>query len=266
MILAPTSDARLRRLIGQAALPEEDVFFETSTVLDALERGSPRLVIRVPEDPHPLASSVTSRAGSVPVLAVVPWRNGLRSRGAGDAEIALFPVDENVERLRQLIDGTAATHTWTDRLLQDLGRASGSPLAAGLRGMGRRVLEFPPRYHDLHQLARLSGLTRDALKARFRRRGLPSPFSYLRWFRVLAASRVLSDPSVTTVAAAFRLGFTSSGNLCRSVQATAGLNPTDLRDSGSRDRLLIAFTEELLGADLEEPLGGLTDLFLRSAA
>ena len=220
----------------------------------------------MPEDPHPLAGSVAARAGSVPVLAVVPWRRGLWNRSAADAEIALLPLDENIERLRQLIESAAATHTWTDRLLHELGRASGGPLPSGLRGMGRRVLEFPPRYRDLHQLARLSGLTRDALKARFRRRGLPSPFSYLRWFRVLAASRVLSDPTVTTVAAAFRLGFTSSGNLCRSVQATAGLNPSDLRDSESRGKLLARFAEELLGTDLEEPLGGLTDLFLRSVA
>ena len=264
MILAPTSDATLRRLIARGALPEEDVLFETSAILDALERGLPRLVVQVPGDPHPLSVRIGSAAGDVPVLTVVRSRRGL-SGVLGDG-VAVLPVDARPLRMRRLIEATAMSPTWADQVFQGLGVASGRPVPGGLRGMGRRILEFPPRYRNLRQLAELSGLSRDALKARFRRRGLPSPFSYLRWFRVLAASRVLADPSVTTVAAAFKLGFTSSGNLCRAVQSTARVNPGDLRHEEARARLLTSFARELLRPELHGPLSGLTELFERRAA
>jgi len=71
-----------------------------------------------------------------------------------------------------------------------------------LRAFGRRILEFPTHYHDLHAKARASHLSRGALKARFRRRGLESPYTYLRWFRMMAVSYLLSDREVTVAQAA----------------------------------------------------------------
>lgn len=108
------------------------------------------------------------------------------------------------------------------------------------------MLEFPARYPDLKALAGIGGLSAGALKARFRRRGLPSPYTYLRWFRSLAVVHILSDPSVTTLEAAYRIGMSSSGNLSRAVQDTTGLTPTRLRAAAGRESLIVGMVEELM--------------------
>jgi AraC-like DNA-binding protein len=105
-----------------------------------------------------------------------------------------------------------------------------------------------------------------ALKARFRRRGLPSPSRHLRWFRLLAAARVLSDPDETVLSAAYRLGFASDGNFCRWIRATSGLSPSTLRSWNGRLLVLVRLAEECLpegSLDEWEDLGG---LFLREVA
>ena len=55
--------------------------------------------------------------------------------------------------------------SWVDRTLADLSKVAGTPLPAPLRAFGRRILEFPTHYHDLHAKARASHLSRGALKA-----------------------------------------------------------------------------------------------------
>lgn len=131
--------------------------------------------------------------------------------------------------------------SWADRTLADLSKAAGTPRPAPLRAFGRRILEFPTHYHDLHAMARASHLSRGALKARFRRRGLESPYTYLRWFRMMAVSYLLSDREVTVAQAAYRLGFTSDGNLCRAMVSLTRLTPTEVRTVRGWNRLLIAF-------------------------
>ncbi|MFP3947547.1 MAG: helix-turn-helix domain-containing protein, partial [Longimicrobiales bacterium] len=151
-------------------------------------------------------------------------------------------------------------------LFRDLTAAAGRPLPGPLRGMGRRVLEFPSRYSDLHAMAALSGISRAALKARFRRRDLPSPYTYLRWFRVLAAVHVLEDGELTTEEAAYRVGLHSSGNFCRYVRKVSGCTPTELRQPVGRIRALTAFVEECLGPPELEAWEDLDDLFLARVA
>jgi AraC-like DNA-binding protein len=140
-----------------------------------------------------------------------------------------------------LIERSASEATWVDSALADLSRAAGARLPAPLRGFARRILEFPVHYKSLHPISKACGVTRGALKARFRRRGLASPYTYLRWLRIMAVAELLSDRSVSVATAAHRLGFTSDGNLCRMMGALTGLTPTEVRTVRGWQRLLITF-------------------------
>jgi AraC-like DNA-binding protein len=146
-----------------------------------------------------------------------------------------------VSRIRSLIEPAVTHPTWVDLALADLSRAAGARLPTPLRSFARRVLEFPTRYTSLHTVADACGLTRGALKARFRRRGLASPSVYLRWFRLMSAAQALSDRSITVAGAAHSLGFTSDGNLCRMMASMANLTPTEVRTVHGWNRLLITF-------------------------
>src|SRR5690606_33654902 len=109
------------------------------------------------------------------------------------AEVPPTRVEYAAERITQLLPRRAEPATWVDRALADLARAAGARLPAALRTIGRRVMEFPSHYADLHPLAEVTGISRGALKARFRRRGLVSPSVYVRWFRALASAHLLAN-------------------------------------------------------------------------
>jgi len=127
-------------------------------------------------------------------------------------------------------------------------------------------MEFPSHYHDLSPLAESCRVTRGALKARFRRRDLPSPYTYLRWFRMIACAYVLADRRVTVAQAATRLGFTSDGNLCRAMLALTHMTPTEVRTIRGWTRLLISFAWTHLGAESRQAWTELEDLFVRRVA
>jgi hypothetical protein len=57
----------------------------------------------------------------------------------------------------------------------------------------------------------------------------------------MAAAEVLSDRSITVAAAAHRVGFTSDGNLCRTMATLAQTTPTEVRTVRGWNRLLITF-------------------------
>ena len=266
MITALLSDPFLRAAVRRAALPEEDVFWEDRLVSNALEHGSARLLIHVPEERHPLLRSVERLAPDVPVLSLTRatlrgWEASRRARG-----VLVGRVEDTAGRLRVEIRHAAAPTRRVEGVFRSLTRASGRPLPAAFRGMARRVLEFPGRYTDLHDLAELSEVSRGALKARFRRRGLPSPYTYLRWLRVLAVADALSDSEATTASVAFGLGFTSGGNLCRFVQNTAAMPPSRLRTPSGRTAVLAAMARELLHPELVDGWEDLDELFLRRVA
>jgi AraC-like DNA-binding protein len=155
---------------------------------------------------------------------------------------------------------------WVETVFSDLTHTVGRGLPANLRGFSRRVLEFPIKYSSLASVGETFGISTGALKGRFRRRGLPSPSRYLRWFRLLTAARVLSDPYETTLTASYRLGFASDGNFCRWVQATSGVTPSSLRDWNSRLLLLVRFAEECLNNGTLDEWESFGDLFLRQVA
>lgn len=245
MIVASLASSRLHASVRRAARPDEDVVVGPSAD-EALRRGFPRAAVvetswsdRGPEWPD--APDVPALIVDGPLLE--RWE---ADRRVGGPEVPPDWTGYASSRIGMWLRRWGSRPTWVDLYLRDLGRAAGQPLPAPLRGLGRRVLEFPARYPDLKALAGIGGLSAGALKARFRRRGLPSPYSYLRWFRSLAVAHILSDPSVTTLGAAYRVGMSSSGNLSRAVQVTTGLTPTRLRADAGRENLVVGMVEELM--------------------
>lgn len=256
MILAQISNPYLAAALSRAVHPEEDLFLEEAVVQRALDFGYPRLLVRTADGGRPPSER--------PVPEVVVGHATLRTWEAERRMLELPPsrVEYLARQLRGLVERRAAEVTWVDRTLADMGRAGGTSLPRAMRGFARRVLEFPSHYDDLHPLAEGCGLSRGALKARFRRRDLPSPYSYLRWFRMMACAQVLSDPAVTVAQTAQQLGFTSDGNLCRAMDNLTGLKTSDLRTPRGRNQLLLRFAWEHLTPQALQGWEELEELFL----
>ncbi len=264
MIVVYVSDPQLRTAACLAAHREEDVVLDRDLAFDAMSWGYPRLLLRTVYDQLPLVPMV--RASDMRTLTLTEdmlagWEAERRKGGVSSGRVEFL-----AGRLGQLMEKQPSEATWVDRVLSDLGRAAGAPLPAPLRTLGRRILEFPSHYKDLYPLADACALSRGALKARFRRRNLPSPYTYLRWFRLIASGHVLADPSVTVARAARRIGFTSDGNLCRSMRMVTGMTPTEVRAQHGWNRLLITFAWQDLGAAALKEWRSMGDLFPRRAA
>jgi AraC-like DNA-binding protein len=235
MIVVRCTDPLLRNAVTLAAHVEEDVVSDAELAFEALQWRFPRLVVRA-----------GSHLGT-------PLPEGIPVLDLDDAMLRRWEVERRSERvpaprldflagrLTSLLESTETRATWVDGALADLSRAAGARLPGPLRSFARRVLEFPTRYTSLHAIAEGCALSRGALKARFRRRGLASPSVYLRWLRLMAAAHVLSDRSVSVAMAAHRLGFTSDGNLCRMMGSLAQTTPTEVRTVRGWNRLLITF-------------------------
>lgn len=254
--------------MARAARADEDVICGESEALEAQERGFPRLVVTT-EEVLPLVR----RAGALgaqraPVLILAPATRARHVAYGPDAGIgvAILGVDDRPARLAALM-GATASPSFADEILRGLGHASGRPLPAAFCGFARRVLEYPARYADLNRLTRVTGVSQGALKARFRRRGLPSPFLYLRWFRILAAGHLLSTrPQLSIGRAALLLGFSSGGNFCRAVAGMTGLSPSRLRERPALYRLIARFAGDVLPHQRLAVWEDLYPLFLRTAA
>lgn len=264
MIVGYISDPYLRAGLAQAGHREEDVVLDRSLADEALAFGHPRVVVCSAVEGGPALLPPGDCAVPVLVLTdamLAAWEAERLSR-----EIPLPRVEWTGRRLRESMEAQAAAATWVDRALGELGRAAGAQLPTSLRGFARRVMEFPSHYDDLHPVARACGLSRGALKARFRRRGLPSPSVYLRWFRMMAVSYALSDRTATVAQVANRLGFTSDGNLCRAMLALTGQTTTEVRTLHGWNRLLISFAWIHLGAEAVDAWHEMRELFLTRAA
>ncbi len=264
MIIGYISDPHVRAAVLRAGHSEEDVLLDPHLADEALAFGYPRLVVCTQAEGGCAAVPRSERVPPVFVLSsalLARWEEERRSDYRGVAR-----VEWMASRLREEVGREAWEVSWVDRALSDLGRAAGMPLPPALRGFGRRVLEFPSHYDDLHPLADACGLSRGALKARFRRRGLPSPYAYLRWFRVMAVAYALSDRAVTVAQVANRLGYTSDGNLCRSMLSFTRVTPTEARTLHGWNRLLISFAWTHLGPGALETWRGMDDLFVARVA
>lgn len=266
MIVALCSAPVLRAALPETAHPEEDVFVDGRLAVHAFEQGFPRAVFYVPEESHPLVGHLTQmgrKVRAVPVTRAMlhGWEAERRSR-----EVPPPRVKHVATRLAPLVARDSDAPSWVDRALADLSGAAGARLPAPFRAATRRVLEFPVHYTDLHGLSEGTGMSRGALKACFRRRGLPSPYLYLRWFRVFAAAHFLSDRSVTTLEVAHRLGFTTGGNFCRTVKSVTGLTASELRSVHGWNRLLVMFVWRYFGPREQEGWATLDGLFTRKVA
>jgi len=260
MIVARISDPLLRKALACATHSEEDLIAEAGLVDDAIQSGFPRLLVRAD-------GSVGTKAPRW--LPVIDLDDVLLERWEAERRSEELPeprLDFLTRRLRGLIERSAHEGTWVDSALADLTRAAGARLPLPLRAFARRILEFPLHYTTLHPVAKGCGLTRGALKARFRRRGLESPYTYLRWFRTIAVAQLLSDRTVTVAQAAARLGFTSDGNLCRMMASLTRLTPTDVRTVRGWNTLLISFAWQHLTPDALDAWAGLDGLFERRVA
>lgn len=264
MIVANLKAPLLRAAATRAAHPEEDVVLDPILAAEAMAYGYPRLMIHLASDGVDVPFLTLN--ANIPVLMVrqatlARWENERKAEAPHEPRVRFF-----AGRLRFLVEHEATPAVWVDRTLGELSRAAGAPLPRALRAFGRRILEFPSHYADLYPLAEASGVSRGALKARFRRRDLPSPYTYLRWFRMIACAHVLSDRRVTIARAARRLGFTSDGNLCRAMLSLTGMTPTQARTVRGWNRLLISFAWMYLGAESRRAWQDLEDLFIRRVA
>ena len=264
MIIGYIQDPYVRAGLLRAGHPEEDVVLDPVLADEAMAYGYPRLVVCTAGEGG--CATVAAFDRDVPRLMLSPqilarWEEERRER-----DLPAGRVDWMTDRLRSVVERRAGDVSWVDRALSDLSRAAGTPLPPALRGLARRVMEFPSRYNDLHPLAEACGLSRGALKARFRRRGLPSPYAYLRWFRLMAVAYALSDRSLTVAQVANRLGYTSDGNLCRSMSSLTRMTPTEVRTLHGWNRLLISFAWTHLGTEAVEGWRLMDDLFFTRAA
>jgi len=264
MIIAHLSDPRLLAALRGAVHPEEDVISDRELGADALMLGYPRLIVT--SDAAAAGFPAAGPSARVPVLeldavTLARWEAERRTRPVPPPR-----TDFLVERLAGLLERQATEATWVDRTLGELGRSAGAALPLPFRAFARRVFEFPSHYHDLHPMAASCGLTRGALKARFRRRGLPSPYAYIRWLRLMACAQLLADRSVTVARTARRFGYTSAGNLCRTMISLTGLTPTEARTQSGWNHLLIAFARTHLHVEAITAWRELDELFLRRVA
>ncbi|MGW8265994.1 MAG: helix-turn-helix domain-containing protein, partial [Longimicrobiales bacterium] len=266
MILAPLADPVLRATVRRAALPEEDVFHRIEEVSQAMRFGFPRLLVYQPEDRFSASSEKEAGKQRIPVLAITGstlrrWESAWRAQG-----LASSRIDVSALRLRTLMRAASGSSNWVDWVFADLTLILGRGLPDDFKGFARRVMEYPARYSSLSDLGRFLHPSPGALKARFRRRGLPSPSAYLRWFRVVAAGRLLADPQETTLTSSFRMGFTSDGNFCRWVQATCGYPPSALRGREGRMLVLLRLATEMFPPGAMEAWESLGGVFLREIA
>lgn len=211
----------------------------------------------------PVERMIRETGSHLPVLELAPFDLPTLRRSA--SAIAIQRIDTAPARMRQLMNEAALPKDWVEGLLRDLSRAAGHPLPLALSALGRRTLEFPSRYARLDEVARAVGLSPGALKARFRRRDLPSPFAYTTRMRALCASELVTRPDMTTARVACHLGYSSNGNLCRAFRSLTGLTLSESSTVDGRLHVLTQISRELLTPEHLKRWDALGPLFVRAA-
>ncbi|MBT8338074.1 MAG: helix-turn-helix domain-containing protein [Gemmatimonadetes bacterium] len=250
MILALVSSPGWRDAVARAARPDEDVRYGRAEAHRALSLASPRALV------------VEDEAGAESVVRRARTRGVRVVRVPPTAKVA---ADAGRLGLATWVEGAVADRstTWVDRMLADCQRAIGGRLPLAFRGFARRVLEDPTRLSSVEAIAPALGLSAGALRARFRRRGLPSPASYLRGLRLLTVAHRLRSSTDSTARIAWQLGFHSSGNLSRFVRAQCGRPPSRLRAPETGVEMLLLFVTRGLGPVEVEAWRGLDRTFAR---
>ena len=177
-------------MVRRASLAVEDVFVEPEDIRRALRVGFPRILILGPESEEEVVRLMPRVGPRLPILEVAP--QDLQTLRHTKWSVATRQIDMDPARLRRMVEQVARPMNWVERILRELGQLAGRPLPLELRALVRRVLEFPSLYALTEEVAGRVGLTPGAMKARFRRRGLPSPFAYTVRLRALCACEFLS--------------------------------------------------------------------------
>ena len=263
MILAPIKDQYLLRVVRRASLAVEDVFVEPEDIRRALRVGFPGILILGPESEEEVVRLMPRVGPRLPILEVAP--QDLQTLRHTKWSVATRQIDMDPARLRRMVEQVARPMNWVERILRELGQLAGRPLPLELRALVRRVLEFPSLYALTEEVAGRVGLTPGAMKARFRRRGLPSPFAYTVRLRALCACEFLSRKEMTTASVAYHMGYSSSGNFCRAFLKLTGLRPSVGATLPGRLVTSANFAADLLRAEQLERWDDLRPMFVRAA-
>jgi len=253
MIVAPLQHTSAEGALRDLARPGEEVVTSPDAVIPAVLLGFPRLGI-VWRRTDPFIRVL--RDSNVPVLVLGDER--WTATGVGIS-------DEQRGTLERLVSRRSSRTVWSDRLFADLERVAGAALPVAFTALARRPLEYPRLYTTVSEIADPLGLSRGALNQAFQRTAVPSPGGYLRWMRLFSAAHLLAESDLTTARAAHRLGFQSSGTLCRAVKRFAGVSTEDLRGRHARDRLMGHFVSGWLRPEQRRAWDDLGDIFVAAA-
>ncbi|MEK9501454.1 AraC family transcriptional regulator [Gaopeijia maritima] len=262
MILALVESSLLRAAVESSARWDEDVVTDRSGMGRVLRVSSPRAL--VVDDEHALDSVVAeARAAGVPIVRlgaaeIRRWEMRRRERVPPPGRARFYGA-----QLRRTLPEPQPS--WVDRLLSTFTRAAGRTLPFSFRAVARRVLEDPARYTTLEGLVPVIRISSPALRARFRRRDLPSPLEYLRWLRLLAVVHHLQVTGESVSTTAVQLGFHSSGNLARFTRSVCGRTPTALRGASAPAELVVEVTDRLFRREDLDRWDSLDRLFPREA-
>lgn len=262
MIIATVESAVLRAAVESSARWDEDVVTDPNRIGSVLWVSAPRaLVLDDRRGMEPIV--IEARAHGVPVVRVgraeiERWESQRRERVPPPSRTRFYGA-----QLRRMLPEVQPS--WVDRLLSAFTRAAGRSLPLSFRAVARRVLEDPARYTTLEGLVPVMRISSPALRARFRRRELPSPLEYLRWLRLLAVVHHLQTTPHSVSNTAVHLGFHSSGNLARFTRSICGRTPAALRGPGIRAELTVEVSARLFQRTDFDRWDSLDQLFPREA-
>lgn len=89
-------------------------------------------------------------------------------------------------------------------------------------------------------------LCTSTLNSRFVKAGLPTPFRYMRWARLVRFRALLADPTVTVLEAASLLGWETRAAAHREVRTLCGVTVMQFRYHGSVASLIAAGMAQLV--------------------
>jgi AraC-like DNA-binding protein len=194
------------------------------------------VVERVDADGVATAETIRAIRAAHPSLVVVGWTTRtdpasaiLAFARAGVHELVLESVDDDGGRALRAALAAAVQRSAADRLLD----AVAAIFPSSFVPVARYCLEHA---HEaactVPNVAQAFGITRQALVARARRAGVPSPHAIVTWCRLLIAADMLASSARSVDDVAIDLDFPSGNGLRNALRRYAGLSVKDVRQGG----------------------------------